>query len=60
MFTTGGWSSRTTIDEYFKGKVKALTLLDENDEWYTTCEYCGGKLYKNFICSECGLETECK
>ena len=25
-----------------------------------TCEWCGGKLYEDYICSECGLETECK
>ena len=58
--------------EISKGEYDALTnevilylrdepkFLDENDEFYTTCEWCGGKLYENFICSECGFETETK
>lgn len=35
-------------------------FLDQTDEWFTTCEWCGGRLYENYICSECGKETETK
>lgn len=27
---------------------------------HESCEWCGGKLYENYYCSECGRETECK
>lgn len=27
---------------------------------HESCEWCGGKLYENYYCSECGKETECK
>lgn len=40
--------------------LREVKYLDENDEWFTTCEWCGGKLYENFRCSECGRETETK
>ena len=37
------------------GKPKKMKFLK-----HESCEWCGGKLYENYICSKCGRETECK
>lgn len=38
------------------GKPKSEMKFEDDCD----CEWCGGRLYENYICSECGLETECK
>ena len=48
---------KKSSDLYYKALHSTWKKLNSR---ICTCEWCGGQLYENYICTECGKETETK